>query len=73
VLKTALTDRFDLRYPILNAPMTPAAGGELARAVSDAGAFGFLGVDVNGDVETLRADVAAAREGNPDRNVGIGF
>jgi len=73
VLTTALTDRFGLRYPILNAPMTPAAGGELARAVSDAGAFGFLGVDVNGDVETLRADVATAREGNPDRNLGIGF
>jgi nitronate monooxygenase len=73
MLTTALTDRFALRYPILNAPMTPAAGGALARAVSDAGALGFLGVDVNGDVATLRADVATAREGDPQRAFGIGF
>jgi nitronate monooxygenase len=73
MLTTALTERFGLRYPIVNAPMTPAAGGALARAVSDAGALGFLGVDVNGDVAGLRADAAAAREGDAARPFGIGF
>ena len=73
MLTTALTERFALRYPIVNAPMTPAAGGALARAVTDAGGLGFLGVDVNGDVATLQADAAAAREGDEGRRFGIGF
>ncbi len=44
-MKTALCDLFGIRVPIVNAPMTPQAGGALARAVSEAGAFGMLGFD----------------------------
>lgn len=44
-MKTALTDLLGIGIPILNAPMTPQAGGALARAVGAAGAFGMLGFD----------------------------
>ena len=36
-LHTALNELLDVRVPLLNAPMTPQAGGELARAVAAAG------------------------------------
>ncbi len=42
-LSTRLTARFGLRYPIINAPMAGAASGQLARAVSQAGALGLIG------------------------------
>jgi nitronate monooxygenase len=42
-IKTRLTDFFGLEHPIVLAPMTPAAGGALASAVSAAGALGLLG------------------------------
>jgi nitronate monooxygenase len=45
MMRTALTEMLGIRIPILNAPMTPQAGGELARAVGEAGAFGMLGFD----------------------------
>src|SRR5688572_1857563 len=41
---TVLTERFGLRHPIIQAPL--AGGGdtpELVAAVSEAGAFGFIG------------------------------
>jgi nitronate monooxygenase len=42
-IKTRLTEFFGLEHPIVLAPMTPAAGGALASAVSEAGALGLLG------------------------------
>ena len=42
-IKTRLTDFFGLEHPIILAPMDPASGGELASAVSAAGALGMLG------------------------------
>jgi nitronate monooxygenase len=45
MIATALTELLGVRVPILNAPMTPQAGGRLARAVSEAGAFGMVGVE----------------------------
>ena len=41
-MKTALTEMLGARYPVLNAPMTPQAGGALARAVAQSGAIGML-------------------------------
>jgi nitronate monooxygenase len=73
MLRTFLTERWGLRYPILNASMTPAAGGALARAVSDAGGLGMIGVDETWTADDLRVNVASAREGNPSRRFGIGF
>jgi hypothetical protein len=38
-LRTRLTERFDIEYPIISAPMGMIAGGRLAAAVSNAGQF----------------------------------
>jgi nitronate monooxygenase len=37
-IRTRLTEFFGLQHPIVLAPMTPAAGADLASAVSEAGA-----------------------------------
>jgi len=42
-LRTPLCDLLNMPYPILNAGIGPAAGPELAAAVSSAGGFGVLG------------------------------
>ena len=42
-LGTPLCDLLGVRYPILNAGIGPAAGPELAAAVTNAGGFGVLG------------------------------
>ena len=41
--RTALTDLFGIRHPILLAPMGAVSGGALAAAVSRAGGLGLLG------------------------------
>ncbi|MBS9716715.1 NAD(P)H-dependent flavin oxidoreductase [Pseudohalocynthiibacter aestuariivivens] len=43
MIDTRLTRMFDLKYPIVSAPMALAAGGKLAAAVSKAGALGLVG------------------------------
>jgi nitronate monooxygenase len=43
VLTTRLTQRLDIRHPIISAPMAFAAGGRLAAAVSHAGGLGLIG------------------------------
>src|SRR5947209_17146185 len=42
-LHTPLCDLLGIRYPILNAGIGPAAGPELAAAVTNAGGLGVLG------------------------------
>jgi hypothetical protein len=42
-IRTRLTEFFGLQHPIVLAPMTPAAGADLASAVSEAGGLGLLG------------------------------
>ncbi len=44
MIRTWLTDRFDLTVPIIGAPMAGPGGGRLAAAVSAAGALGMIGV-----------------------------
>jgi len=43
MIRTRLTDRFDLEHPVISAPMAKAAGGRLAAAVSGAGGLGLIG------------------------------
>lgn len=43
MIKTRLTTRFDMKHPILSAPMALASGGALAAAVTKAGGLGFIG------------------------------
>lgn len=42
-MKTRLTEALGIRYPIIQAPMAFAAGGALARAVTEAGGLGLIG------------------------------
>ena len=62
-----------VRHPLLNAPMTPHAGGSLARAVSEAGAFGMLGFDEGETAESLAEELATLRAGNAPVRFGIGL
>lgn len=43
MIKTRLTEQFDLKHPIVSAPMAMVAGGKLAAAVTAAGGLGLLG------------------------------
>ena len=58
MIRTPLTDLLGITSPILNAPMTPQAGGQLARAVSEAGAFGMLGFDEDESEGAIEAQLA---------------
>jgi nitronate monooxygenase len=44
VIKTPLTRWFDLSTPIIGAPMAGVSGGAMARAVSEAGGLGMIGI-----------------------------
>ncbi|SFN78372.1 nitronate monooxygenase [Bradyrhizobium sp. Rc3b] len=67
-IKTRLTDFFGLEHPIVLAPMDPASGGELASAVSAAGALGMLG---GGYANRAWFEEQSAKVTRPD--VGCGF
>ncbi|MGO4685828.1 NAD(P)H-dependent flavin oxidoreductase [Hyphomicrobium sp. 2TAF46] len=68
MLRTRLTEKLDLRLPVIGAPMAFAAGGRLAAAITDAGGLGLIGGGY-GDADWLSQEFAAA--GN--RRVGCGF
>ena len=68
VIETALTRLLDIQHPILLAPMGSAAGGKLAAAVTNAGAFGLVGSGY-ADENIIRKELTEA--GNT--RVGIGF
>lgn len=67
-MKTRLTERLDIVHPLIQAPMAFAAGGALAKAVSDAGALGMIGGGY-GDTAWIDEQFAIA---NGSR-VGCGF
>lgn len=71
-MKTRLTEQFDIRHPILCAPMALIAGGRLAAAVSDAGGLGILGggyAGALGGEPDLQQELAVVR----GRKFGVGF
>lgn len=68
MISTRLTEKLEIRHPIIQAPMALAAGGKLAAAVSSAGGLGLIGGGY-GDPDWLRAQFEAA--GN--QRVGCGF
>jgi nitronate monooxygenase len=72
MIKSALQNLLGLTIPILNAPMTPQAGGALARAVSEAGGFGMLGFDEDETEEAIAAQAAIVRA-QPRVPFGIGL
>jgi nitronate monooxygenase len=71
MLRTWLTDRFQLEVPVVSAPMAGVSTGRLAAAVCRAGALGtiaFGGRSTPDDVRREAAEVAAT-----GRPFGIGF
>jgi nitronate monooxygenase len=68
ILQTRFTKMFGLAVPIVSAPMAGASGGALAQAVSDAGAFGFLGGGY-GESDWLSRELALCQPAQ----VGCGF
>lgn len=67
-ISTPLTELLRVSHPILLAPMGDAAGGRLAAAISDAGAFGIIGGGY-ADASWLENELVEA-EGS---RVGVGF
>jgi nitronate monooxygenase len=58
VIKTPLTRWFDLTTPVIGAPMAGVSGGALARAVSQAGGLGMIGVSGSHTAEFLTEQCA---------------
>jgi len=76
MLRTPFSDLFNLKHPIMNAPMSNSAGGELAAAVSNAGGLGMIGGSGSApgmsSVEWLLREIRLARS-LTDRPFGVGF
>lgn len=70
-IKTALTKTFGLEHPIILAPMVGVSGGQLAAAVSNAGALGLVGGGY-GDPGWLRNELSLARA-ETSRPWGVGL
>src|SRR5690349_8330373 len=70
-LRTKLTERLGMRFPILQAPMGGSAGGALAAAVSAAGGLGLIGAGRGHILGAPGLDREFAAAGN--QRVGCGF
>jgi nitronate monooxygenase len=73
MLHTYLTDRWHLSYPIVSAPMAGVARGRLARAVSEAGGLGTIGVGSADSVEFIAREAEVARGEDGQGRFGIGL
>lgn len=71
-IHTALCDLLEIGIPIINAPMTPQAGGALARSISEAGGFGMLGFDEDESADQIREQISILKAA-PARQFGIGL
>lgn len=67
-IRTRITEKFDLEWPIVSAPMAIAAGGKLAAEVTQGGGLGMIGGGY-GDAEFIGQ--AWSDAGN--HRAGIGF
>src|SRR5256714_2969637 len=72
MLHTCLTTPWGLHYPIIGAPMAYVGRGRLARAVTQAGGLGMIGIGSSESVECLGQEVAMAR-GSDGGRFGIGM
>ena len=72
MLHTYLTTSWHLRYPIISAPMAGIGRGRLARAVSEAGGLGMIGIGSTESVELIAREAAIAR-GTDQERFGIGL
>ncbi|HLZ62898.1 MAG TPA: nitronate monooxygenase [Ktedonosporobacter sp.] len=72
MLRTYLTTSWQLRYPIIGAPMAYVGRGRLAHAVSEAGGLGMIGIGSTESVDFLAREAGIARGANQQR-YGIGL
>lgn len=72
MLHTHLTTSWHLRYPIIGAPMAYVGRGRYARAVSQAGGLGMIGVGSKEAVDFIAREAAIAR-GTDHGHFGIGL
>jgi NAD(P)H-dependent flavin oxidoreductase YrpB (nitropropane dioxygenase family) len=71
MLRTAVSDLFEIELPVLGAPMGAVAGPELVTAVSEAGGLGILG-HANVEPEEVRRQIRFTKNGT-SRPFGIGL
>jgi len=72
MLHTYLTTAWHLRYPIIGAPMAGVGRGRLARAVSQAGGLGMIGIGSSESSDFIAREAAIAR-GTDQGRFGIGL
>jgi nitronate monooxygenase len=72
-MKTFLTQAWNLKIPIIGAPMSPQAGGALAAAISNAGGLGMIGVGASQGGGRIADDAAEYRALAGERPFGIGL
>ena len=70
MISTDLTRLLGVRHPIVSAPMAGWSGGELAGAVSAAGAFGMIGVGSGTPAGWIGGQAETARQRGP---FGVGL
>jgi nitronate monooxygenase len=71
VITTPLTRWFDLTTPVIGAPMAGVAGGAMARAVSDAGGLGMIGISGSHTAEFLTGQCAIPADAEVPFGVGL--
>ncbi|HET8913921.1 MAG TPA: nitronate monooxygenase [Ktedonobacteraceae bacterium] len=72
MLRTYLTTNWNLRYPIIGAPMAGVGRGRLAQAVTVAGGLGMIGIGSTESVDLLAREAEIARGAGQSR-FGIGL
>jgi len=70
-MRTWLTDRFGLDVPLVGAPMAGVGAGELAAAVSRAGALGMVGVGAGATAAWVRREAEIAAAGGGPYGIGL--
>jgi len=68
MIRTPFTELLGIDHPVVSAPMAGVAGAALAKAVSAAGGFGFIGGGY-GDPDWLEAELAML----DPATIGVGF
>ena len=71
MIRTALTEMFDVQHPIVLGPMGAVAGGQLAAAVSNAGGLGLVGGGY-GEPAWLRTELSRVTQ-DTRRPWGVGL
>ena len=72
MLKTELTERLGIRFPIVGAPMAGVGEGNLARAVTEGGGLGMIGIGSTAPLELVEREArVASDEGRLPFGIGL--